>query len=300
MGLHHFFCLSRRMIKKPAPRALVIALVLSFFSPGRGDFQTSRFDAWLAPSAQAQEVMKSDKPNPPASPAPISMTSKDVPLPPPSDKLGLFLKGGLAIIMPFDETGYLRGVNDTAGAPSNRVTNSFELGYAPTISLGYDFNKNYSAEVNFLYYGNNATMSLTSVGQVSKVTLANYLVTVDQSYHGINIWQFAFPLRLGVGVLAWRTEGIHTYAGKTFIPTNPDISKSGTNFVLKVGAGVKFNILRNFSIFSTMDVETRFDYYFVFGDRRNTNIGSGSELLLAKDFGSGGIGSFLVDFKLGF
>ncbi|MCX8515438.1 MAG: hypothetical protein ORN57_00375, partial [Alphaproteobacteria bacterium] len=77
-------------------------------------------------------------------------------------------------------------------------------------------------------------------------------------------------------------------------------ARQGNNFLLKIGSGIKFNIINEFSIFSTMDIESRFDYYVVFGDRRNTNTGSSSELLLTKDFASGGIGIAMIDFKLGF
>ena len=209
---------------------------------------------------------------------PKTMTSS-FSLPADNNKLGVFAKGGFAVVIGFDETGFFRGVS------SMRTTNSFGLAYAPTFSLGYDFNRDYSAEANFLFYKQPTTISLGQAIGAKTHSINNFLFTVDQSFHGLSIWQFSFPLRLGVGALFWN---------------NPSPALSGSFFLLKIGAGLKYNIVQNLSIFSTMDVETRFDYYFVFGDRRNTNVAQGSELLLSKDVGAGGIGSVMVDFKLGF
>ncbi|MGI9462206.1 MAG: hypothetical protein ACR2NY_06510 [Alphaproteobacteria bacterium] len=254
--------------------------------------------------AWAQDTNKPDtKANNQPTAKPIKIIANDYSLPPESDTLGLFFKGGFAVIIPFDEEGFYRGNNDDddSTTPSNHITNSFTVGYAPSISLGYDFNQNYSAEANFMYYGNSGKIYLTDPAVISDVTFNNYIFTIDQSYHGISVWQFSFPLRLGVGVLFWQTEDIVTKGlFDETIPNPDDLDKAGNNILLKIGTGVKFNIVRDLSIFSTMDVELRFDYYFVFGDRRNTNRGAGSELLLAKDFASGNIGSVIADFKLGF
>ncbi|MDI9313253.1 MAG: hypothetical protein QM529_01045 [Hydrotalea sp.] len=210
---------------------------------------------------------------------PKTMTSSFA-LPADSNKLGLFLKGGFAAIIPFDETGF--------AATGDRVTNTFKTAFAPTMALGYDFNKDYSAEANFLFYKTPSSVYFSTSAPLNQTstTISNYILTIDQSFHGVSIWQFSFPLRLGVGALFWNN------------PSAP--AASGTFFLLKLGTGLKFNIVQNLSIFSTMDVETRFDYYFAFGDRRNTNVAQGSQLLLSKDIASGGIGSVMVDFKLGF
>ena len=225
------------------------------------------------PVALAQDAI------PDAMRVPKKMTSSFA-LPEDDNKLGLFIKGGLAVIIPFEETGY-----DPTGV---RVKNSFETAFAPTLSLGYDFNKNYSVEGNFIFYKGVSSIYLIPAETPllpTSATIDNYIFTLDQSFHGVSIWQFSFPMRVGIGALFWN---------------NPAPAMSGSFFLLKVGSGLKYNIVSNLSIFSTMDIETRFDYYFLFGDRRNTNVAQGSQLLLTKDVGAGGIGSVIVDFKLGF
>lgn len=196
--------------------------------------------------------------------------------------LGLFIKAGFAMVIGFDEKGFYRG--GTA-----KVNNTFDMSYAPTFSIGYDFNRDYSAEVNFLFYTQTSRLFLNSTTTPLSLPIRNYIFTVDQSFHGINIGPVAVPLRLGVGALFWAQN-----------TSGDQPARQGNNFLLKIGSGIKFNIINEFSIFSTMDIESRFDYYVVFGDRRNTNTGSSSELLLTKDFASGGIGIAMIDFKLGF
>lgn len=197
------------------------------------------------------------------------------------DYLGLYIKTGLAVVLPFSETGLYRG---QAG---KKVTNNFTTSYGPTIALGYDFSRNSAVELNYVYFKTASQYHLSSPIQTDKINISNHLLTIDSVSKGIRLWRFSIPFVIGLGANFWTIE-------------NANKTNAATDVVVKAGTGINFNILDQVSIFSSLDIEARFDYYLTLGNRYNTNVNQGAELLLQKDFGAGSIGNFMLAIKMGF